>query len=258
MGTPKGLVELHFGAEKLGVPALAHHASNPNSPPQQCGCCEFGLGLPLSLQAQPNVPSAASPEAQLHRQHVSSSAQSDGCMQNFPGEGDGGEGDGPGLHPEHTLEDVGHESQSHGVVVPWHTFARGHGADSSAYWHQVPSAAHGHESACDVLTTRSDRSDADDPRESTAHATESTTVDLIHNMTIFFTAISFRAPNSIVLCRTMSLRTFVYRALQAQLYKRMLKRESLISCRCGKWMWNASGLYILHCVASVHFNKLVE
>jgi hypothetical protein len=55
------VVELHFGLSAEGVPALAHHASRPDSPPQQWGCCEFGFALPLGSQLQPKSPSAASP-----------------------------------------------------------------------------------------------------------------------------------------------------------------------------------------------------
>ena len=72
----------------------------------------------------------------------------------------------------HADEVVGHESQSQGVSVPWHTLPLGQGAELSAYWHHVPSAAHGQESAC-VRMSRSVSSegDAEAPRAAAESAT---------------------------------------------------------------------------------------
>ena len=126
VGIPKTVVvELHFGCLAEGVPALAHHPSNPDSPPQQWGCFELGNALPLASQLQPNSPNALSPKSQLHKQQISSVWQSEGCSHQAPGCG-AGPGAGPGAHPVHEAPVVGHVSQSQGVVEPWHTFFRGH------------------------------------------------------------------------------------------------------------------------------------
>ena len=51
------------------------------------------------------------------------------------GAGGVGVGAGPGLQPAHengSLAGAGQLSHPHGVVVPWHTFVRGHGCDVGA------------------------------------------------------------------------------------------------------------------------------